>query len=111
MDPKIPKKVFFFPHVCHGQARRVFLGDGSPPTFNSRNPYFMGPYKPLRTWVDEFIPEKYGNNGSLDPGTCKNKRIFFCWGESILRPATRYRFQTYQQQYVSIDINTWMVPF
>ena len=23
----------------------------------------MGPYKPLRTWVDEFIP--YGNNGSL----------------------------------------------
>ena len=20
------------------------------------NPYFMGPYKPLRTWVDEFIP-------------------------------------------------------
>ena len=32
----------------------------------------MGPYiyiyKPLRTWVDEFIPY-YGNNGSLDPGT------------------------------------------
>ena len=26
----------------------------------------MGPYKPLRTWVDEFIPY-YGNNGSLDP--------------------------------------------
>ena len=25
----------------------------------------MGPYKPLRNWVDEFI--LYGNNGSLDP--------------------------------------------
>ena len=28
----------------------------------------MGPYKPLRTWVDEFIPY-YSINGSLDPGT------------------------------------------
>ncbi len=27
----------------------------------------MGPYKPLRTWVDEFIPYYMGNNGSLDP--------------------------------------------
>ena len=27
----------------------------------------MGPYKPLRNWVDEFIPYLYGNNGSLDP--------------------------------------------
>ena len=27
----------------------------------------MGPYKPLRDWVDEFIPLLYGNNGSLDP--------------------------------------------
>ena len=34
----------------------------------------MGPYKPLRTWVDEFIPyymEIY--NGSLDPNT------YNCW--------------------------------
>ena len=28
------------------------------------NPYFMGPYKPLRTWVDEFIP--YGNVMGVD---------------------------------------------
>ena len=42
-------------HFCHGQASRVFLGDGRPPTLD-RNPYFMGTYKPLRNWVDEFIP-------------------------------------------------------
>ena len=29
----------------------------------------MGIYKPLGTWVDEFIPLLYGNNGTLDPGT------------------------------------------
>ena len=28
----------------------------------------MGPYKPLRTWVDDH-PLLYVNNGSLDPGT------------------------------------------
>ena len=28
----------------------------------------MGPYKPLRNWVDDH-PLLYGNNGSLDPGT------------------------------------------
>ena len=28
----------------------------------------MGPYKPLRTWVDDH-PLLYGNNGSLDPST------------------------------------------
>ena len=28
----------------------------------------MGPYKALRTWVDEFIPYYMGNNVSLDPG-------------------------------------------
>ena len=31
------------------------MGDGHP-TFNDRNPYFMGPKKPLRTWVDFPIP-------------------------------------------------------
>ena len=29
---------------------------GNLQPFNDGNPYFMGPYKPLRTWVDEFIP-------------------------------------------------------
>ena len=28
----------------------------------------MGPYKPLRTWVDDH-QLSYGNNGSLDPST------------------------------------------
>ncbi len=28
----------------------------------------MGPYKPLRNWVDDH-PLLYGNNGSLDPGS------------------------------------------
>ena len=41
--------------MCHGQARR-YIGDGNNPTFNDRNPYFMGPYKPLRTWFDFPIP-------------------------------------------------------
>ena len=26
----------------------------------------MGPYKSLRTWVDEFIPKKYGNFMGVD---------------------------------------------
>ncbi len=39
--------VFFFHSLSQG--------DGHP-TFNDGNPYFMGPYKPLRNWVDEFIP-------------------------------------------------------
>ena len=32
-----------------------YIGDGRPPTFND-GILIMGPYKPLRTWVDEFIP-------------------------------------------------------
>ena len=31
-----------------------YIGDGHP-TFND-GILLMGPYKPLRTWVDEFIP-------------------------------------------------------
>ena len=31
------------------------IEDGRPPTFK-REILIMGPYKPLRTWVDEFIP-------------------------------------------------------
>ena len=45
-----------------------YIGDGHP-TFN-RNPYngYINPYY----WVDDH-PLLYGNNGSLDPGTCKKK--------------------------------------
>ena len=40
--------------MCHGQARRVLLGMGDlPPLIGI---LIMGPYKPPRTWVDEFIP-------------------------------------------------------
>ena len=42
-------------HMSHGQGCRVFLGDGRPPTFHD-GILIMGPYKALRTWVDEFIP-------------------------------------------------------
>ena len=48
-----------------------YIGDGHP-TFN-RNPYngYINPYY----WVDDH-PLLYGNNGSLDPGTCKMS-VFF----------------------------------
>ena len=52
-------------------SSRVFFGDGRPPTFND-GILIMGPYKLLRTWVDEFYPLLYRNNGSLDPGTCRS---------------------------------------
>ncbi len=59
-------------HVCHGQKSR-FFGDGRPPTFN-RHPYngYINPYY----WVDDH-PLLYGNNESLDPGTCRviHKRL------------------------------------
>ena len=43
-------------HMCHGQARRVFVGDKRDlPPFND-GILIMGPYKPLWNWVDEFIP-------------------------------------------------------
>ena len=53
------------PYVCHGQ-KSFFWGDGHT-TFN-RNPYngYINPYY----WVDDH-PLLYGNNESLDPGTCK----------------------------------------
>ena len=43
-----------FLHMCHGQARR-YIGDGKPPTFND-GILIMGPYKPLRGWVEFPIP-------------------------------------------------------
>ena len=33
----------------------LFFGDGRPPTFND-GILISWVYKPLRTWVDEFIP-------------------------------------------------------
>ena len=44
-----------------------FLGMGDLPPLMT-GILIMGPYKPLRTWVDDH-PLLYGNNGSLDPGT------------------------------------------
>ena len=48
-------------YMCHGQKLRFFL-DGHP-TFNV-GILIMGPYKPLRTWVDFSHRLLYGNNGS-----------------------------------------------
>ena len=48
----------------------------------------MGPYKPLRNWVDEFIPYYiyiYGNNGSLDPSTYETR--FLIMGFSTISGA------------------------
>ncbi len=38
----------------------------------------MGPYKPLRTWVDDH-PLLYRNNGSLDPGTYQEKKVIYLY--------------------------------
>ncbi len=44
------------------------FGDGKNPTFND-GILIMGPYKPLRTWVDEFIPYYMEMSWDLiDPG-------------------------------------------
>ncbi len=49
--------------ICHGQGCRVFLGMGDlPPLMTGILKFHGAQEKPLRTWVDEFIP--YGNNGS-----------------------------------------------
>ena len=50
--------------IC-AMVKSRYIGDGHP-TFN-RNPYngYINPYY----WVDDH-PLLYGNNGSLDPGTC-----------------------------------------
>ena len=44
--------------LCHGQGCRVFLGmvESSPPTFNDGILTMGILYRPLRNWVDEFIP-------------------------------------------------------
>ena len=53
-------------NMCHGQKSR-FFGDGKPPTFND-GLLIMGPYKPLRDWVDEFpSPVIWKCHGSSDP--------------------------------------------
>ena len=51
---------------------RLF-GDGKNPTLMT-GILIMGPYKPLRTWVDDH-PLLYGNNGSLDLGSFESEVI------------------------------------
>ena len=45
-------------------SKLVVLGMAIPPLMTGI--LIMGPYKPLRNWVDDH-PLLYGNNGSLDP--------------------------------------------
>ena len=54
------------------KSRYIYIGDGRPPTSN-RNPYngYINPYY----WVDDH-PLLYGNNGSLDPGTCEYINLY-----------------------------------
>ena len=51
--------------IMCAMVKSRYIGDGHP-TFN-KNPYtgYINPYY----WVDDH-PLSYGNNGSLDPGTC-----------------------------------------
>ena len=39
--------------IC-AMVKSRFFGDGRPPPFND-GILIMGPYKPLRNWVDEFV--------------------------------------------------------
>ena len=41
--------------MCQGRST-PYVGDGRPLTFFFGNPYNGVYYKPLRSWVDEFIP-------------------------------------------------------
>ena len=59
-------------HMCQGRSTPWSLGMGNLPPLMT-GILIMGPYKPLRTWVDDH-PLLYGNNGSLDPSTY----IFSC---------------------------------
>ena len=54
--------------ICARVDQLLVLGMGTPPTFND-GILIMGPYKPLRNWVDEFIPYYIGNVMGVDrPG-------------------------------------------
>ena len=55
--------------MCHGQARRVFLGMGDLPTLNDGILISWGPINPngLGLMSLSVIPYYMGNNGSLDP--------------------------------------------
>ena len=56
--------MYIYIYIC-AMVKSRYVGDGHP-TFN-RNRYngYINPYY----WVDDH-PLLYGNNGSLDPGTC-----------------------------------------
>ena len=65
-------------HVPWSRLSRFFWGDGKKYHLNNRNPYFMGPYKPLRNWVDDFpSPIIWKCHGSLDstPTSHDNKNL------------------------------------
>ena len=50
-------------------VKSPYIGDGIPPTFND-GILIMGPYKPLRTWVEFPIPYHMEMSWELiDPGT------------------------------------------
>ena len=63
-----------------------YIGDGHP-TFN-RNPYngYINPYY----WVDDH-PLLYGNNGSLDPGTCDSGETLSEWFQNASVATTTSR--------------------
>ena len=74
---KLPYQYGIHPH---GQGCRDILGMGGVSHLkNDGNPYngYINPYY----WVDDH-PLLYGNNGSLDPGTCITAIRFFIYLET-----------------------------
>ena len=66
------EKAVFLRSICAMVKPVAFFGGWEvSPTFND-GILIMGPYKPLRNWVDDH-PLLYGNHESLDPGTFGEK--------------------------------------
>ncbi len=72
----------------------------------------MGPYKPLRTWVDEFIPYYMGNNGSW---STRSHILFFTYYSpvfffsDIIHQQNQY-FGNWTQQVRSGWSRSYMAP-
>ena len=78
-------------YMCHGQKSR-FFGDGHP-TFNV-GILIMGPYKPLRTWVDFSHRLLYGNNGSWSTRSHIWSLVFFLKHWRDPRNFCRFRWRS-----------------
>ena len=101
-------------YICHGQKSR-FFGDGHP-TFND-GILIMGPYKPLRTWVEFPIPYYMEMSWELID---QNGTYHIFWelkGPSVDLPApffgtieeTWFSFETYPCDMAWVNLQVQMV--